>query len=393
MSTSYETNSGGYVHGRAGGNFFNVLSYGAVGDGFTDSSKAFLKAWEDFCGAAGQPTLVIPAKVFLLTPLAFVGPCRSQKLRIQLQGTLIAPGSINAWGKDMEKWIRFEKINGLTIYGGGKIDGQGKIWWDKCQVSFTTSAINALSFHNCNNLFLSSISHVNSQKNHISINNCKSVEVSQIKITAPDSSPNTDGIDISASSDLNIHDSFIGTGDDCIAINGFSSKINISRVMCGPGHGISIGSLGKDGAYETVEDVHVRDCTFKDTMNGARIKTWKGGRGYVRNISFERITLINSGNPIIIDQEYVNRMVWSPMYSSENYVEISDVTYRGVLGSSSDQRAVYFNCAGGSGCINIVVENVEIKAAEQGKELVAICNNAHGSASFDHSPKVSCLVP
>ncbi|CAN1233826.1 Probable polygalacturonase At3g15720 [Linum perenne] len=334
MSTSYETNSGGYVHGRAGGNFFNVLSYGAVGDGFTDSSKAFLKAWEDFCGAAGQPTLVIPAKVFLLTPLAFVGPCRSQKLRIQ-----------------------------------------------------------ALSFHNCNNLFLSSISHVNSQKNHISINNCKSVEVSQIKITAPDSSPNTDGIDISASSDLNIHDSFIGTGDDCIAINGFSSKINISRVMCGPGHGISIGSLGKDGAYETVEDVHVRDCTFKDTMNGARIKTWKGGRGYVRNISFERITLINSGNPIIIDQEYVNRMVWSPMYSSENYVEISDVTYRGVLGSSSDQRAVYFNCAGGSGCINIVVENVEIKAAEQGKELVAICNNAHGSASFDHSPKVSCLVP
>ncbi|CAN1233820.1 Probable polygalacturonase At3g15720, partial [Linum perenne] len=296
--------------------------------------QAFLKAWEDFCGAAGQPTLVIPAKVFLLTPLAFVGPCRSQKLRIQLQGTLIAPGSINAWGKDMEKWIRFEKINGLTIYGGGKIDGQGKIWWDKCQVSFTTSAIN-----------------------------------------------------------LNIHDSFIGTGDDCIAINGFSSKINISRVMCGPGHGISIGSLGKDGAYETVEDVHVRDCTFKDTMNGARIKTWKGGRGYVRNISFERITLINSGNPIIIDQEYVNRMVWSPMYSSENYVEISDVTYRGVLGSSSDQRAVYFNCAGGSGCINIVVENVEIKAAEQGKELVAICNNAHGSASFDHSPKVSCLVP
>jgi hypothetical protein len=36
----------------------------------------------------------------------------------------------------------------------------------------------------------------------------------------------------------------------------------------------SIGSLGANGAYETVEDVHVKGCLFKGSQNGVRIKTW-----------------------------------------------------------------------------------------------------------------------
>lgn len=36
----------------------------------------------------------------------------------------------------------------------------------------------------------------------------------------------------------------------------------------------SVGSIGEEGAYETVAEVHVRNCTFNGTMNGARIKTW-----------------------------------------------------------------------------------------------------------------------
>lgn len=37
----------------------------------------------------------------------------------------------------------------------------------------------------------------------------------------------------------------------------------------------SVGSLGKGGEYATVEEVHVKDCTFMGTTDGARIKTWK----------------------------------------------------------------------------------------------------------------------
>lgn len=39
-------------------------------------------------------------------------------------------------------------------------------------------------------------------------------------------------------------------------------------------------------------------------MNGARIKTWQGGKGYARTITFENIIINSSDNPIIIDQFY-----------------------------------------------------------------------------------------
>lgn len=37
----------------------------------------------------------------------------------------------------------------------------------------------------------------------------------------------------------------------------------------------SVGSLGADGTNAEVSDVHVTHCTFNETMNGARIKTWQ----------------------------------------------------------------------------------------------------------------------
>ncbi|KAL2928305.1 hypothetical protein RDABS01_028805 [Bienertia sinuspersici] len=64
-------------------------------------------------------------------------------------------------------------------------------------------------------------------------------------------------------------------GDDCVAMSNGSHDIKITSVTCGPGHGISIGSLGKDGSKDIVENIHVSNCTFKGTQNGARIKTWQ----------------------------------------------------------------------------------------------------------------------
>ncbi|XP_021738186.1 probable polygalacturonase At3g15720 [Chenopodium quinoa] len=79
--------------------------------------------------------------------------------------------------------------------------------------------------------------------------------------------------------------SIIGTGDDCIAIKGESFLVNITRVTCGPGHGISIGSLGNDGDNDVVEQVLVNDCIFNGSTNGARIKTYQGGLGHVSGVT------------------------------------------------------------------------------------------------------------
>ena len=55
-------------------------------------------------------------------------------------------------------------------------------------------------------------------------------------------------------------------------INGFSNKVT-NCVFLG-GKFCSVGSLGANGSYATVEQVNVTKCNFQGTQNGIRIKTW-----------------------------------------------------------------------------------------------------------------------
>ncbi|KAK7316872.1 hypothetical protein RJT34_00643 [Clitoria ternatea] len=306
---------------------FNVFDYGANGDGETDDTQAFVKAWEGVCGSTqASATFVIPkGKTFLLQPLSLKGPCRPATVTIQLGGIITAPKSMNDWkwpSGDRHAWIQFWSISGLVINGGGQVDGQGAAWWNFADYNHRPTSI---QFLGCKNLRLSTLTLINSPRNHISIDTCTGSDISNLHIIAPKDSPNTDGIDIAGSSNILVHDSNIQTGDDCIAINTGSSFINITGVFCGPGHGISVGSLGGSGAYATAEEIHVRNCTFTRTQNGARIKTWAGGSGYARKITFEDIVLVGAGNPVVINQDYSGE--------DENEVEgtgvrISDVSYR-----------------------------------------------------------------
>lgn len=56
---------------------------------------------------------------------------------------------------------------------------------------------------------------MNSPKNHISIFNCINATLSNLQIIAPGDSPNTDGIDIALSNNIQIFNSSIQTGILC----------------------------------------------------------------------------------------------------------------------------------------------------------------------------------
>lgn len=114
---------------------YDVTSYGAKGDGNTDDSsvnnifkfwikiywcimqikerknqltffyvrsllQAFLRAWDDLCGdMSPEPTLIIPSdKTFLINPVAFNGPCKSQNVNIKVKWTVIY---LFIWGYDV----------------------------------------------------------------------------------------------------------------------------------------------------------------------------------------------------------------------------------------------------------------------------------------------------
>ena len=72
--------------------------------------------------------------------------------------------------------------------------------------------LQALHFQNCNGLQLSKLSHLNSPKNHISISGCNKVYISDLRIFAPEDSPNTDGIDIAHSSNVRVLNTVMETG-------------------------------------------------------------------------------------------------------------------------------------------------------------------------------------
>ncbi|PRQ44650.1 putative polygalacturonase [Rosa chinensis] len=368
---------------------FNVLDYGAVGDGQTDDSEAFLTAWSALCAAKGTPALVIPMeKTFLLQPTKFSGPCISNgSIYVEILGKIVAPKTPQEWKEcEKESWLLFSEVNNLIINGNetGVINGNGLPWWTE-----------ALRFFNCNDLQLSGLTHVDSPKGHISILNCTNVIVSNLHIIAPDDSENTDGIDINMSRHVNIHDCIIGTGDDCIAIKRGSVLVNVTNIACGPGHGISVGSIGKlEGAYETVAEVFVRNCTFNGTMNGARIKTWPGGSGYAKNISYEKITLIGVQNPIIIDQNYCNGEHDCGNITSNSAVEVSNVIFNDFRGTLADEHAITFDCSkteyGTLACLNINMEQINITSIDPEKEISVLCKNVNGTTE-DTSPSVHCL--
>ena len=146
---------------------------------------------------------------------------------------------------------------------------------------------------------------IDSKNNHFMLFGCSNINITNIRISAPGDSPNTDGIKIGTSDHIDIRNLIIGTGDDCISMLSGSKNIYISNVVCGPGHGISIGSLGKYKEEENVMGITVKNCTFKNTTDGVRIKTWATPlMGTAYNIYYEDIFMDGVANPIIIDQEY-----------------------------------------------------------------------------------------
>ncbi|XP_020207978.1 probable polygalacturonase At3g15720 [Cajanus cajan] len=361
--------------------YVNVMDQGARGNGITDDSKVFLSAWQHVCGMTGPATLLIPSgKVFFVRRLELSGPCKAKNVFIKLAGKIIPP-TMNAWVGDKGSWLRISYVNGLTIDAqGGSIDGQGSSWWEKCE---NCQRPIALSFHSCNGLIVNSLTITNSPGAHIAIDGCNGARFTHMHVIAPEHSPNTDGFDIASSKYISIEDSTIATGDDCIAINGGCSNINATRLFCGPGHGISIGSLGRNGGHEIVEEVYVYNCSFTGTTNGARIKTVPGGSGFARKITFDHIILNNAQNPIIIDQNYgVKRS--NPVGTA---VMVSEVTYRGFRGTSASDKAIDITCST-LGCFGITFDDVYIASSIPRKPVYASSNNAHGTVT-NTVPKVS----
>jgi hypothetical protein len=214
---------------------------------------------------------------------------------------------------DCNALINVANVPNAGVVGTGAIDGRGgeliiggtMNWWDLEDADAGNLVAPRLVWvRTGNNFVLSGVTLRNSAKFHVVIERTNGFKVWGITINTPASSPNTDGVDPSASTNGIIAYNRISTGDDNIAIKASGpptvDSIVIAHNHFGRGHGMSIGSETNGG----VQNVTVCDLSLDGAQNGLRIKSDSSRGGTVQHVSYTDVCMRGVSNPLVFDSYY-----------------------------------------------------------------------------------------
>jgi polygalacturonase len=316
---------------------YSVLTYGAKADGTTDDTSAIQAALN---AAKNGGTVLFPAGNYLTFPFAFAGS--NTIISIASGATILASTNKSKWpgGSSPTAFITGTNLNNLGITGSGTVNGQGSVWWSDS--SATRPDLVYLS--DVTRLYIQGVTFENSPYHTLELG-ASYAELDSITVSAPSTSPNTDGVDLHGEP-FYIHDSHIAVGDDNVAIH--VSNVLIENCVFGSGHGASIGSISS-GTYKNIT---VSGVTFDGTEAGPRIKTDPGATGSISDVVYENLVLSNVQTGIIID------MFYDDGPTETTTMKISDITFSGVTGSASVAGSL--KCQPSSPCTNIILKNVDI---------------------------------
>ncbi|CAN6453377.1 unnamed protein product [Victoria cruziana] len=372
-----------------GASSYSVDDYGAKGDGQSDDTKAFNDAWAAACADSGSPTLSILGKKYLVGPLLFKGPCKNTgPLAVNVQGTVLASTNLNLFTG--QEWVLFYMVNQLKLSGTGTFDGQGTTAWpqNQCPLKKECKILPvSLKFAFLKDTEVTGITSLNPKMFHIALLNNERITFHDVHIKAPEDSPNTDGIHIETSTGVKIMKSDIGTGDDCISIGHGNTDVYVESVNCGPGHGISVGSLGRYSYEKDVSGVTVKGCTITGTMNGVRIKSWQASPNSIsaRNMTFDNIIVKDVANPIIIDQNYCPFKL-ACAQQAPSRIMISDITFSNIKGTSTTPVAVSLSCSKAFPCKNVNLKEINLSYKGPGGPISSSCENVKATYSGTQVP-------
>lgn len=292
-----------------------------------DPATALLQQAIDDCSKAGGGQLELVAGRFRTAPLALrSGVDLHLDAGAVLQGLadhgLYRAAYMNWPFRPGEALLGINGAAHVRISGEGRIDGSGAQWWPQAQqarrsgekqtLAMGIPASNGLprpwliEIHRSHDVRVEGVHIVNAPMWNLVIRYSRDIDVRGITILNPPDSPNTDGIDVVASSHVRIRDSRISTGDDCIAIKSGlpgsrlpavpTEDVRIRDMWLGRGHGLSVGSETLFG----IRDVDVRDVVFDGTQAGVRIKSGRDRGNTIRDIHFRHLRMHGVGIAISV---------------------------------------------------------------------------------------------
>lgn len=141
-----------------------------------------------------------------------------------------------------------------------------------------------------------------------------------------------------------------------------------------------------------MEDILVRNISMYNSSEGARIKVWPdsyseksasltggGGRGLVRNVTYDGMFLDNVDYGLTITQCY-GQDDEEECFKHPSKLNITDVTFRNIRGRTNrvfSPIVAHLVCSSPDTCSGILAENVDIRTVN-GSNLVT-CRNVDES--------------
>ncbi len=291
----------------AQGNTWNVIDFGALGDGRADDAAAIQKAINT-CSSQGGGTVLLPSgHIFMAGPVEFKS---NVNLHIESNATLLAnPNEIiyhlsafkNNEGEGM-LWLWCKDIENLSITGKGTIDGNGIAFMgaelsDSYELKPVTTfdpRPHVLTLIGVKNLTIRDVTIRNGAYWTVHLIGCNGANIEGIELLNNLKIRNGDGIDVDHSRNVRISNCHITSGDDCICLKnrreyeeyGPCHDIVVTNcVMTSRSCAIKIGSENMD----SIARVLIDNCIIMGSNRGIGIQN--RDEGTVTDVVFSNIML------------------------------------------------------------------------------------------------------
>ena len=252
---------------------FNVLDYGAKGDGATLDTAAIQRAIDVAAGQGGQ-VLIPRKKIFLVSTLDLKGG-----IDFHLAGTLLISTNQSDYAGDGV--ITASNAPNLKITGDGKILGQSlsfmtgyeatNEWW-----LFKEWRPKMFVLTGCTNLVVRDITFGDAPYWGLHMLGCVQVLVDNVTVNNRLDVPNDDGIDPDHCRDVEIKNCHVTCGDDAIVIK----------------------STRQTNDFGDCAHIHVHDCVIRTQDAGLKIGTESVGK--IHDILFERCKILSGSRGLCI---------------------------------------------------------------------------------------------
>jgi polygalacturonase len=294
--------------------------YGAKADGVAKDTAA-IQAAIDACEQRGGGIVRLSAGTWLSAPIVLKS---NITLQIDKGATLLGSPDHHDYQEITEfdapgrqSLVSATNATNVSITGEGAIDGAGESWWQQARSVGDHGVMGSdhtrprlVVFDHCHHVLVEGVTIQNSPMWQLVPYYSDDVTIRNIRVLAPQHSPNTDALDPFSSSHVTIDHVFADVGDDDVAIKSGkanspgpddpSRDITITDCTFLHGHGLSIGSEVAGGA----QNIRAERIHFDGTDNGIRIKANRDRGNDMGNFIFRDIDMKNVRNAIVISEYY-----------------------------------------------------------------------------------------